>query len=377
MPPSLRALRAPLLRWYARSKRDLPWRRTRDAYAIWVSEIMLQQTQVKTVLSYYERFLERFPDVATLSAATEEEVLASWSGLGYYRRARALRAGAQQVVERHGGRVPRDPTLLRELPGIGRYTAGAVSSIAFGAEEPVLDGNVRRILTRLLALDGEAVGWAREQTTLWAIAAELVRGDSPGDLNQALMELGALVCTPLAPHCPDCPLRRACRAHADGNPETYPARRPTRAPESVRVAVAWVRRGESLLLERPGPDNPLRGTWDLPAVEVASDADRAAALREKLGRSGLHLSVGPLVASARHAILHRRLTLEVVACRLRRGRVAGRDELRWVRGLTDVAVSGATRKVARAMCSAISASHASTNAGRATKTRSTPAAHRS
>jgi A/G-specific adenine glycosylase len=348
----LRRLRAPLLRWYALHRRDLPWRRTRDPYAIWVSEIMLQQTQVRTVLPYYERFLARFPDVASLAAATEEEVLACWSGLGYYRRARALRAGAQRVVKQHDGSVPRDPSALRELPGIGRYTAGAISSIAFGEEEPVLDGNVRRILARVLAIDGGRIGWGPERNALWSAAADLVQGDEPGELNQALMELGALVCTPVDPRCLLCPVRGSCRARAQGDPEIYPARRPARKPESVRVAVAWVRRGDRVLLERPGPDNPLRGAWDLPAVEVRPGSDAAAAIRGKLLGSGLEARVGPFVVRARHGIMHRRLTLEVAECRVRSGRVAGRPELRWVRNLTDVAVSGATRKVATAVARA-------------------------
>jgi A/G-specific adenine glycosylase len=348
---SLRTLRGGLLRWYGRHRRDLPWRRTRDPYAIWISEIMLQQTQVATVVPYYRRFLERFPDVASLAQASEEDVLGYWSGLGYYRRARSLHDGARRIMELHGGRLPADPSALRALPGIGRYTAGAIASIAFEQVEPVLDGNVRRVLARVLALDGARVGWASEQRLLWEVAGDLVRGARPGELNQALMELGAVVCTPAAPRCPSCPVRARCRARAQGRSEAYPASRPRPAPRAVRVAVAWVRRGRRVLLERPCDGNPLRGTWDLPAVEIARGDDPADAIRAKLHRSGLEVSVGAIVASARHGIMNRRLTLEVADCRVRRGRVAGRTHVRWIDPLRleSSAVSGATRKVAAAL----------------------------
>jgi len=345
--PSPSHLRSRLLRWYARHRRDLPWRRTRDPYAIWVSEIMLQQTQVTTVLPYYDRFLARFPDVAALAEATEEEVLGHWSGLGYYRRARSLHAGAREVVARHHGRVPSDPTTLRELPGVGRYTAGAIASIAFGLPQPILDGNVRRVLARIHACDGARIGWAQEKRQLWEEAARLAEGVRPGDLNQALMELGALVCTPAAPACPRCPVRSSCRARAEGDPEIYPARRPRPATRSVRVAVAWVRRRDRMLVERPGEGNPLRGAWDLPAVELPDEADARQALAEKLADAGIAVSVGPRLATRRHAIMNRRLGLELYRCGLRSGRVAGRDRFRWMSQdeLPTAAVSGATRKL--------------------------------
>jgi A/G-specific adenine glycosylase len=343
----VRKLRAPLLRWYARHKRDLPWRRTRDPYAIWVSEVMLQQTQVATVLPYYRRFLDRFPDVASLAGATEEEVLGYWSGLGYYRRAHSLHAAAQQVMRHHGGVVPDDLAALRALPGVGRYTAGAIASIAFGRAEPVLDGNVRRVLARVLALDAAQGGIARETRLLWDAAAHLARGRRPGEVNQALMELGALVCTPAGPGCRRCPVRAVCRAGANGDPESYPMRPSRQKSLKARVAVAWVLRGERVLLERPDDGNPLRGTWDLPAVELATDADAGVALGVKLARHGLSVAVGEPIARLRHGIMNRRLTLDVFRCRVRRGRVAGREDLRWIGSdrIATQAVSGATRKV--------------------------------
>jgi A/G-specific adenine glycosylase len=303
---------------------------------------MLQQTRVATVLPYYRRFLERFPGVRDLADAPEEAVLSVWSGLGYYRRARALQAAAREVRERFDGRVPDDASELRSLPGIGRYTAGAIASMAFGREEPVLDGNVRRVLCRVRG-DAQA-----DDAELWEIARSLVRGSSPGDLNQALMELGALVCTPRAPTCSRCPLRSGCRATASGNAEAYPAPRPAGRFEKVRVAVALTRRGGRVLLERPGDGSPFRGNWDLPAVEIDPDSDPRRRIEAALDRRhGLLIHAGVSAGAATHGILQRRLRLELFECRLVRGRPSERDDLRWIRtaDLSETAVSGATRKL--------------------------------
>jgi A/G-specific adenine glycosylase len=343
-PDRLRRLRTALLRWYRKNGRELSWRSTRDPYAIWVSEIMLQQTRVATVGPYYRRFLERFPDVRALAEAPEETVLGVWSGLGYYRRARSLLAAARSVVERHGGRLPDDVAGLRSLPGIGRYTAGAIASIAFGKEEPVLDGNVRRVLCRLTADPGD------NDKTLWAIAGHLVRGPAPGDLNQALMELGATVCTPRAPGCDACPLRAGCRALREGDVERFPRGRAAPATETVRVAVAVIVRGERVLLERPGNSSPFRGTWDLPGFEIGPAVDPRRAIGcEARRRHALHLRVNDSLGRASHSILHRRLRLESFECRLSRGRPSENPDLRWVHSgeIADVATSGATRKILR------------------------------
>jgi len=208
-------LRLALLRWYDGQARDLPWRRTRDPYAIWVSEVMLQQTQVSVVLPYWRTFLARFPDVAALARSDLDEVLAAWRGLGYYARARNLHRAAQAVVERHAGRLPDDVEALRALPGFGRYTVGAVASIAFGRSVPLVDGNVARVLARLFGVEGSAGDAVREKQ-LWALAETLVEGERPGDWNQALMELGATVCRPEQPTCLLCPLRSCCVALASG-----------------------------------------------------------------------------------------------------------------------------------------------------------------
>lgn len=342
--------RSALLDWYGRERRDLPWRHRPDAYAIWVAEIMLQQTQVATVVPYFERFLARFPDLPTLAAADEDEVLRHWSGLGYYRRARALHAAARRVVIDHAGQLPADPVALRALPGVGRYTAGAIASVAFGLMEPVVDGNVRRVLARLHAVDAHAVGRAEEQRRLWRHAAELVRGPRPGDLNQALMELGALICTPREPRCPHCPLAGECAARRKGEPRRYPATWKRRPAIDVRVGVALVARAGRLLLERRTSGNPLRGSWEFPAFELAARADAAGAIGCELSRRhGLDVGSATRLGGTRHAIMNRRLALEAWRFSLRRGAVAGNPALRWQRldELDALPVSAATRKLAR------------------------------
>jgi A/G-specific adenine glycosylase len=345
-------IRRALLGWYRRNRRDLPWRRSRDPYAIWLSEVMLQQTQVATVIPYYERFLERFPNIESLAQASEDEVLSMWSGLGYYRRARGLRDGAQAVMERHAGRLPRDPVALRALPGIGRYTAGAVASMAFDLPEPIVDGNVRRVLSRWLALAGSGLRRTSEERPLWELAQELVQGTAPGDLNQSLMELGATICTPRKPDCPACPVRRHCAAVVDGDPERYPRARPVSTPISLHVAVAWIVRGARVLLTRRQPESVLRGAWDLPAFRSAAGSDPRETLRKKLAEShGLEAPARASVCSVRHGIMNLRLTLDIHPCRLLRGRTAGNADLRWVAEaeLANTPISGATRKVWRLM----------------------------
>jgi A/G-specific adenine glycosylase len=346
---AVRRLRAPLVRWYRRAKRDLPWRLTTDPYAIWVSEVMLQQTTVAAVIPYWERFLGRFPDAASLAGSTEDDVLAAWSGLGYYRRARALRQGAIAVMERHGGRVPQDTEALLGLPGIGRYTAGAIASLAFGRETPVVDGNVKRVFARLFAMRQNS-GPAAERT-YWSIAGSLVRGADPGDLNQAVMELGATVCTPRAPRCEICPVAGWCQARALGRPTAFPSRK---KPAPVRVAPvvsAWIEQRGRILLERRHREGPLRGAWDLPADFVASGETPGQAIARALSaRHVLRVRAGRVLLRARHSILSTRLVIDVIEASPITP-VARRAALRWVAiaALHDVAISGATKKIARAV----------------------------
>ncbi|HEX4964881.1 MAG TPA: A/G-specific adenine glycosylase [Thermoanaerobaculia bacterium] len=300
-----------LLAWFDLHRRDLPWRRTDDPYRIWLSEVMLQQTRVETVLPFYNRFLERFPTVHDLAEAETEEVLALWSGLGYYRRARQLHAAARKIAEL--GAFPSTVEGLLALPGIGAYTAAAVASIAFGVVSPVMDGNVERVLSRCLALEEDPKsGGARRQ--LLAAAAELLDPARPGDSNQALMELGATLCSPRRPKCLLCPLRSGCRAAREGDPELYPVGRAKREGERHRLVTAVVEKdGGVLLFRRPEDSTLLAGIWELPWVTAEIDGvpepgDPEAALA---ARYGGRWTLGPRAAGVRHGITYRDLEVDV------------------------------------------------------------------
>lgn len=290
--------------WFVEHQRDLAWRRTRDPYAIWVSEIMLQQTRVDTVEAYYGKFLERFPDVGSLAAADESEVLAAWSGLGYYRRARLLHAGARHVAAVHGGAVPGDPETLRKIPGVGRYTAGAITSIAFDRPAALVDGNVARVLSRIEAItdpklqDAGAAGH-------WTLAQKIVQAGSPRVLAQALMELGATVCTPAAPRCERCPVRGECQAHAKGLQATIPApKQRAPSPREDLWAVA-VRRDGRVLLERRASEGLLAGMWCLPLL--ARTQERAGASPTAIAAAtGVKVkAVEALAEPVKHVFTHR------------------------------------------------------------------------
>jgi A/G-specific adenine glycosylase len=309
-------LRRDLLRWYAAAKRDLPWRRTRDPYAILVSELMLQQTQVKTALPYYEAFMRRFPDAAVLAGAGEREVLAAWAGLGYYRRARFLQAAARAITGA-GGAFPRSVEGLRALPGVGAYTAAAVGSIAFGLPAAVVDGNVVRVVARLLAMEADPTkgpGAAR----LRAAAQELLDPRHPGDFNQALMELGAGICSPARPRCTECPLRAHCAAFLAGRSGDFP-RLPARpASKALAKAALLLTRGKGgaariLARERratakalPGQaSDRLRGFWAFPETELESEDWRAAetwARREARRLGGPDAAPAGRLPKVRHRI---------------------------------------------------------------------------
>ncbi len=328
----MKAVRRALLAWYRRHRRDLPWRRTRDPYAIWISETMLQQTRVETVIPYYERFLTRFPDVQALADAEPDEVMRHWAGLGYYGRARNLHAAARAVADEHGGRLPDDVEDLRALRGVGRYTAGAVASIAFDRPAPIVDGNVARVLARLLEIRDD-VRSAAVTARLWQEAERLVRGPHPGDLNQALMELGATVCTPRAPRCGACPVATHCGARAAGDPEALPVARKKAPALRVRAVCALLlRRGRALAVRRP-PEGLLGGLWELPGGELEAregeDPGLARTLRERVG---LGLREAELVGRVEHVFTHRVLELTVFRAEAEPGRVRrdGFDAHRWL-----------------------------------------------
>ena len=299
-------LQAALLAWYTAVRRDLPWRRTRDPYAIWLSETMLQQTRVATVIPYYQRFLREFPTVGALAEAPEERVLVLWSGLGYYRRARMLHAAAKQVARHHGGQLPREAGELRRLTGVGAYTAGAIASIAFGQREAVVDGNVTRVLARLYAIGGD-VEDSRVRARLWQIADSLVP-EGPGeagDWNQALMELGATVCLPRVPRCDDCPVRASCVARARGLARELPRTRPKRPPRVVGSVAIVLASRKAVLLARRGGGALFGGLWEPPAMEV-HEVDTLAA---RLGRRVDELERAGQVV---HVLSHRQMKVEVL-----------------------------------------------------------------
>jgi A/G-specific adenine glycosylase len=320
-------LRAELLAWFDVHKRDLPWRKTADPYAIWLSEVMLQQTQVVTVIPYWRRFLERFPTVAALAAAPLSDVLSAWRGLGYYSRARNLHRAAQSMVAQHGGQLPHDANSLRALPGFGPYTAGAVASIAFGRAAPAVDGNIARVFSRLFVVEGVPGGRERERR-LWSLAQTWVEGERPGDWNQALMELGATLCKPEAPACLLCPVRRHCGALAQGRVEDLPPPRVRAPPRRLKLAVAvWERQGR-FLLGRRDETGLFGGLWELPTAPLPKDE---RALGERFASAGLALELGTSLGVVRRVLTHRRLELHLFRAHGRRApkRAEGYREFAW------------------------------------------------
>jgi A/G-specific adenine glycosylase len=296
------ALRRALLAYFRRHARDLPWRRTADPYAIWVSEIMLQQTQVKTVVPRYDGFLRQFPTVAALAAADEIAVCEAWAGLGYYRRARNLHKGARQVVAEHGGTVPSSAAELRRLAGVGRYTAAAIASIAFGERVAAVDGNLVRVLARVFTLPGRAsddklVQRVREH------AERLVDGPAPGAINQALMDIGATICRPTSPECESCPLRDHCAAHRAGTASKYPGAKVRAARQLLCMASAWIQHEGGIVLEQRPLDGLWAGLWELPS---ASGPDARQSLANRLGQP-----LGRRVAHVTHELTHRRVEVAV------------------------------------------------------------------
>jgi A/G-specific adenine glycosylase len=338
VPPDPAEVAAAVVAHYRRGRRDLPWRRTSDPYAIWVSEIMLQQTRVATVIPYWERWMARFPSVAALADAPLDDVLAAWAGLGYYARARNLHRGAREVVSRWNGALPRTADGLRDVPGIGAYTAGAVASIAFGERAPLVDGNVARVLARVFAVETDVKSSAG-QKRLWALAGEVMAGlarkAAPGELNQGLMELGASLCSPRSPSCLACPLAQVCEARAFGLQDELPRLPARRAAEDLpllaRVAL-WIERGAAILLARRCPEGLYGGLWELP-----QGIDLAAAARAV----NTPLTPGEPAFVEEQLLTHRRLRIEVVPARLpARARLVapgdpGYDALAW-HALSDV-----------------------------------------
>jgi A/G-specific adenine glycosylase len=299
-----------LLSWFDHHQRDLPWRRDRDPYKIWVSEVMLQQTQASTVIRYFERFVRAFPTLTDLARASESDVLLLWEGLGYYRRARDLHRAARQLVHVAGHvSVPDDPELLGQLPGLGRYTRNAVLSQAFDRRLPILEANSQRVLSRLFGREADPrQGPARRW--LWAAAEALLPAKRVGAFNQSLMELGALVCTPVGPQCHTCPLAAHCAARIQGRADEMPARNPAPAPVLVReVAVVLRRRGRVLLARRP-PQGRWAGMWEFPRAELRDgESAEEGAQRVALQLTGMTAELGPELLTIRHGVTRYRITL--------------------------------------------------------------------
>jgi A/G-specific adenine glycosylase len=333
-----RAIRAALTRWYDRHRRDLPWRRTRDPYAIWISEIMLQQTRVAAVIPYYEKFLTAFPNTAALAAAPEERVLAMWSGLGYYSRARNMQKTASMVAK--SGRFPHDFESIRALPGVGDYTAAAISSIAFGLPHAAVDGNVRRVLVRLLndaLLNDNAAD-------VQGHASRLLDRKDPGRWNQAMMELGATICTPRDPRCNQCPIVKYCEAHKHGTQASLPSKRVKPTPERLTRTLLMVRRRGRILLT---PSARVKGFWDLPEVGPPQhDGIQAEAIR-----------CGEPVGWFRHTITHRHYKFIVckgiadMALLNQRTAALPGNRYRWVADskLDEIALSTTAKKAMRCL----------------------------
>jgi A/G-specific adenine glycosylase len=308
-----------LLDWSDAGLRDLPWRQNRTPYRVWVSEIMLQQTRVETVIPYFQRWMARFPTIRALAEADLGEALKCWEGLGYYARCRNLHRAAQTVVQEYNGSLPDDRKALLSLPGIGPYTVGALLSLAFGQDAAVLDGNVRRVLSRLYAIDDDPED-AQERRLLrrklWSLAETLVPAGRAGQFNEALMDLGATVCTPRGPRCPHCPLSEVCRAYAVGDPEGYPAPR-RRAPTphyDVTAGVIW--RGEQVLIAQRPLDGLLGGMWEFPGGKKEPEETLVECLKRELWEElGIEVEVGQQLTVVRHAYTHFRITVYAFECR--------------------------------------------------------------
>lgn len=322
-----------LLKWYIRHARPLPWRRTQNPYRVWISEIMLQQTQVETVIPYYTRWLKKFPTVTALADAPLKEVLALWEGLGYYSRARNLHKAAQKVMAEHKGRLPRTVAELRTLPGIGPYTAGAIASIAFNANAAVLDGNVKRVLARVFNLTDDVKSMAGEKK-LWALAESLTPPDRAGDYNQALMDLGATICRPQNPTCLLCPLLGVCEAQKLGLQEERPVARKKPPTPHYDVTAGIIRKnGRALIAQRP-TDKLLGGLWEFPGGKVKAGESLPDCLRREIREElGIEIEVGEQAMTLKHAFTHFKITLHVFEARWVKGQARAIEaaDFKWAR----------------------------------------------
>jgi A/G-specific adenine glycosylase len=340
------------LAWYRDHARDLPWRRSRDPYRVWISEVMLQQTQVATVREYFERFVAALPDVHQLAAADELQVLCLWEGMGYYRRARQLHAAAKAIVAQLGGNFPSDVCELIKLPGIGRYTAGAIASIAFDRRAPILEANTIRLLSRLIGYNGDPSS-AAGQRLLWRTAEEILPRKNVAQFNQALMELGSLVCRPAEPECPDCPLSALCAAYEGGLQRAIPRPKTPTEYTLLHEAAVVVRHRHRVLMRECGQRERWAGLWDFPRFAVVAEGRLFAAdeLAEKvLRQTGIRCIPGPLLKTLKHGVTRFRITLDCYEAAYAGGRPRSAENtpVRWIKcdELESLPLSATGRKLA-------------------------------
>ena len=349
------AFRRRLVAWFGKHARDLPWRRSRDPYRIWLSEVMLQQTTVAMAAPRFEQFLAAFPTVDRLAAADEQQVLRLWEGLGYYRRARGLHAAAREIVAQHGGQLPRDVATLMKLPGVGRYTAGAVASFAYGVSAPIVETNTQRVLARLTGFRGEIAAGA-SQRFLWNAAEALLPRQGAGRYNLALMELGALVCKPAAPRCDACPVTMHCAAQAAGRQGEIPRLAPKQKITAVREAAVVVRKNGRVLLRQRPKGERWEGMWDFPRFALdgrGARSDRRELIAKVREQTGVAIEPGELLHTLKHGVTRYRITLDCYAARPAGGRIrsTAARPVRWtpLAELADLPLSVTGRTIANSI----------------------------
>lgn len=321
-----------LLKWFRANARDLPWRKNRTPYAVWVSEIMLQQTQVATVIPYFNRFMKRFPTVEKLARAKQDTVLKHWEGLGYYSRGRNLHKAAKLIVSNYGGQLPDTLDELQKIPGIGRYTAGAIASIAFNRPAPTLDGNVIRVLCRLFCIEGNP----KDDTTkkkLWQLAETMVHTKRPGDFNEAMMELGAMVCTPQNPSCLICPLQKHCCAMKTDRQHELPVRQKQKRLPHYTIVVGIVFKDDKILIDKRKQNALLGGLWEFPGgKKKKNESFKNAVAREVKEETGVKVNVSKRLCIVKHTYSHFKITLHAYLCEYKNGtaKPLGCDAVKWI-----------------------------------------------
>ena len=329
----IKTFQSRLLNWYDNQKREMPWRKNRDPYRILVSEFMLQQTQVKTVIPYFKKWMESFPTTKKLALASESDVLKHWEGLGYYSRARNLLKSAIQIQRDFAGKVPNSLDEILKLPGVGRYTAGAVLSIAFDKRVPVLDGNVKRVLSRLMLLK-ENGNTQKSETRLWDTMERLLPEKNCGDFNQAFMELGATVCLPKNPFCKECPLKQLCKARQSGKQKLFPPKKTAAKIFKIQVSAGVIFKKGCVYIQKRKAEGLLGGLWEFPGGKMQTGETEKECLRREIREElGINIRIGEKIMTHHHSYTRFRITLHVFQCQIHSGKFfpAECDEWKWVK----------------------------------------------